>query len=1140
MSLRFIYGRAGTGKSRYCVDAIEKNLKEGEKGPLILIVPEQFSFQAEKSVVEKVKGTGIVNVEVTSFKRMAYSVFNEVGGATRKFINSSGRLMLIFNIINKLKEELIIFKTAADQQGFVNTIGDVITELKRYDITPQELKSSISLMEEDEFLKEKILDISNIFEKFEENLHKNKEYLDSEDELALLYSKLDKSTMFDNGEVWIDEFSSFTPQQYNIIEKLLKKTKRVNITLCMDHSMEIQNGDVFAPIKNTRDKLLELARENNIPVENDVILKHNKEDRFKDSKEMRYVEANYFKYPYKQYKGKTEDLKIIRALNPYSEIEKVAREIVEMVRSKGLRFRDIAVISRDLQAYEKIVKTIFTEYEIPYFIDKKREIYDNPLIVLITSAIDIFNRNWSYETVFRYLKTGLINIPKEDIDILENYVMAYGIRGKNKWSSMWKYGSEENLEKINDVRLKVVIPLINFYSNLKGKKSAEEICTALYNFLCSIGANETVESWVNRFKEEGNQDLAREYSQIWNMVIELLDQVVEVFRGEKIELKEFVKILSLGFGEYKMGLIPPSLDQVLVSDVERVRTHDIKLLYIVGVNDGVFPAVEKDEGILSDADRDKLKKIGIEIAESTKSKTFEEQYLIYRTLTTTGKYLRICYPIADFEGKALRSSIIVSRFNSLFPNIQIESDSLEIEDEGENLELVSRKIPTFNKLISILRKDQKNIRVSPFWTDVYRWYSDEKNGFKYRLKTVFSAAAFTNSVENISQEKARKIYGDRLYLSVSRIEKYVSCPFAYYIQYGLKAKERKTFALTPPDLGTFMHNVIDEFSAVVDKNSLEWYEIDEKWCKDKVSEIVDKKAEEVSGGIFSSSPRYRYFTERLKRVLVKTILIIVEHLKRSGFQPIGHEIGFGSGESYPPIEIELSSGEKVRLIGRIDRVDKLDLEKKDYFRVIDYKSGNKDFSLSDVYYGLQLQLLTYLDAILTNEELRGEDQVLPGGVLYLKIDDPIIRGSRNLSDKEIEEEIMKALKMKGLLIADPEIVKEMDRQIDGSSLIIPARINNDGTLGKSSSVGTEEQFKMLREHVKKKLVESCESMLRGEIRINPIKSKNLDACTYCVYSAICQFDSSFEGNGYRTIKDESDEEIWKRLEKEKQEKLDES
>lgn len=1137
MSLRLIYGRAGCGKSVRCVEEIEERLKSGEKKPLILVVPEQFSFQAEKSVVERIKGTGIINVEVTSFERIAFKVFNEVGGATRNHMDSSGKSMLIFSIMNRLKDELKLFGAAADQHGFVSTVSDIITELKRHDITPEALQGSLALIEEDGLLKNKISDISKIFAEFEESLHRN--YIDSEDELTMLYNKLSESTLFDGAELWFDEFSSFTPQQYRIIEKLLEKTKRVNITLCMDMSREIDSTDVFAPIKNTEQRLLTIADENKYIIEKYQIPEDICKDRYKDSKEVKYIEANYFRYPYEQYKKETEDIKIIRGLNQYTEIEKIAVEIIKMAREEGIRFRDIAVITRDLGSYEKIVKTIFHEYEIPCFIDKKHEIDDNPLIVLITSALDIFNKNWSYETMFRYLKSGLINIEKEDIDILENYVMAYGIRGKNKWNTPWEYGNLELHERMNYIRLQVITPLNKLGDDLRGKKSAEAICTAIYNFLCEIQANKIIESWVERFKEEGNQVLAREYSQIWNMVIELLDQVVDIFKEERLELKEFTKILALGFGEHKMGLIPPSLDQVLVSDVERVRTHEVKLLYIVGVNDGVFPAVTKDEGILSDSDRDKLRKMGIEVAEDTKSKSFEEQYLIYRTLTITAKYLRICYSIGDFEGKALRPSIIVSRFKALFPKIKEEGDIVEGNDE-DSLEFVSRKIPTFNKLVSKLRKDNEE-KITPLWSNVHNWYEGknkededkEKSYWNDKLKIITSAAAYTNTVEQIKEEKIRKLYGDKLYFSVSRIEKYTECPFAFYVQYGLKAKERRIFSISAPDLGTFMHSVIDEFSKTVDKNSLKWYEIDEAWCVDTVSRIVDEKSKEVSEGIFNSSPRYRYFTERLKRVLIKAILIIVEHLKRSGFQPIGHEMGFGDGETYPPIHIELSNGEKVKLIGRIDRVDKLELSGKDYYRIIDYKSGNKDFKLSDVYYGLQMQLLTYLDAILSNAEVNIKDPVIPGGVLYFKVDDPIIKGSRSISDEEIEKEIMKALKMKGLLIADPEVVREMDREIEGSSLIIPARINKDGNLGKSSAC-TEEQFKMLREHVKKNLIKACEDMLKGEIKIQPYKNKDSSACTYCMYSSICQFDNAFEDNSYKIIEDKKDEEVWRLLEKEQE------
>jgi len=1124
MGLRLIYGSAGCGKSRFCIDSIQKRLEKEEDKHLILIVPEQFSFQAEKSLVEQIKGTGIGNAEVTSFERIAYSVFDEVGGITKNHMNSSGKLMLVSNIMNKLKEELKVFSAAAEQKGFVNKISDIITEFKRYDISPYILKETLGSIQEGELFRDKIYDISIIFEAFEEALHRN--YIDSEDELNLLYSKIENWSLLEGAEIWFDEFNSFTTQQYKIIEKILKKAERVNITLCMNTSGEMDLTDVFAPIKNTEKKLIELANENDIKIEDKIVLKSSCMDRFKENQEMKHLEANYFRHPNVIYTEKTKDLSIIRGLNPYAEIEAVARDIIKFTRREEVRFKEVAVITRDLSIYEKIIKVIFDEYKIPYFIDKKKQIDDNPLVVLITSAIDIFNKNWSYESMFRYLKAGLLNIKRDDLDIIENYVMANGIRGKNKWNSQWENGNEELLEKINEIRIHITIPLLKLSESLKGNRKAEEICKALFNFLCDLGVNETIENWVYKFNGEGNQALAREYSQIWNLVMELLDQVVEVFKEEPLNLKEFVKLLSLGFGEHKMGIIPPSLDEVLVSDVERVRTNTVKLLYVIGVNDGIFPSVLKDEGILTDADRNNLRNMDVEIADDSKIKTFEEQFLIYKTLTNTGKYLRLCYSIADFEGKALRPSSIISRLKVVFPKITEEGEIIE-RDVESSMELVSREIPTFNKLVSILRRDNKDKEISPFWRSVEQWYKDNEE-WRSKLEYIHSASAYTNSVEQISKEKVRKLYGDKLYFSISKLEKYVECPFAYYVQYGLKAKDRKVFAISAPDLGSFMHSVIDEFSKIVENRSIKWYEIDEAWCIETVSEIVDKEAKEVSGGIFDSSPRYRYFTERLKRVLIRTILIIIEHLKRSGFQPIGYEVGFDNKAAYPPIEIELSNGEKVKLIGRIDRVDKLTLEGKDYYRIIDYKSGNKDFKLSDVYYGLQIQLLTYLDAILTNEEIKDKEPKIPGGVFYLRIHDPIVKGNREISEEEIEKEIMKELKMRGLLLADPRIVKEMDKEIDGSSLIIPARINKGGDLGKSS-VGTEEQFNILREHVKNNLIKTCEEMLRGEIDIRPFKDKDKTACSFCMYSAICQFDNAFDGNSYKVIEERKDEEVWQLL-----------
>ncbi|MFD3156290.1 helicase-exonuclease AddAB subunit AddB [Haloimpatiens sp. FM7330] len=1146
MSLRFIYGRSGSGKSHFCFENIKFKLENGVKNNLILIVPEQFSFQSEKKLIEKIGATGIINTEVLSFKRLAYKVFGEVGGVTRKHMDASGKCMLIYKIMNDIKEELKVFNTAAKQEGFTNTISQLITEFKNYNVSAEMLNETVSEVD-DELLASKIKDINYIYTEFERILHKG--YIDTDDDLTILYEKIDESVFLNNAEIWIDEFNSFTPQQYNIIEKLLKKVKRVNITLCMNGSKEDKfNTDIFMLTQKTEKKLLEIAMDNNIKIDKPIELYKKPYPRFKNSREMSYLENNFFRYPCKIYTEKTKDIKIFKALNSYTEIENTAKDIIRLCREEGYRFRDIAVVTRDIELYENVVRAVFSEYEIPYFIDKKKEIDNEPLIILMKSVIEIFTKNWSYEVVFRYLKSGLLNVNKEDVDLLENYVLACGIRGRKKWMDEkdWDYvvsysfeneeddeKQKEILERINSIRRIIIKPLINFYSNITGKKNVRELCTALFEFLCDIEIPQKIHEWVEDFKQKGEQDLVREYSQIWNLVVELLDQAVEVLGDEVVTLDQFVKILSVGFNMHKMGLIPPALDQILVSSVERIKGHDIKALYLIGVNDGIFPKANNEEGIFNDSDRINLKDKGIELASDTKTQAFEEQFLIYTTLTITAQYLRLSYPVADFEGKALRPSIIISRMKNIFPKIHEKSDVLG-EIYEDDFSWISRPVPTFNKLISMMRDNIEGKNVNPIWKDVYSWYINDEE-WKEKFQIVSNGFNYNNQVKNIDEKRVRKLYGKVPKFSVSRLEKYAQCPFGYYVQYGLKAKDRKIFKLSSPDIGTFMHKVIDDFSETVEKNGLHWGELTKEWCENTISYTVDNIIESTSGSILKSSSRYRYFTERLKRVLTRAVELIVAHMQKSGFEPLGYEMIFGEGGEFPPIEIELTNGEKIKLIGRIDRVDKLMCEDGIFYRIIDYKSGKQDFKLSDVYYGLQIQLLTYLDAIIDNANKVNNIPSLPAGVLYFKIEDPIIKANKSLSEEEIEKEIMKKLKMKGLLLADTEIVKQMDKDMEGISLIIPAELKKDGNLSGRSSIATKEQFDELRKHVRNNLIKACEEMLKGDITIKPYRKKDSVPCKFCMYSSICQFDPDIKNNNYKLIKEKKDKEIWELLEQEKNE-----
>jgi ATP-dependent helicase/nuclease subunit B len=468
--------------------------------------------------------------------------------------------------------------------------------------------------------------------------------------------------------------------------------------------------------------------------------------------------------------------------------------------------------------------------------------------------------------------------------------------------------------------------------------------------------------------------------------------------------------------------------------------------------------------------------------------------------------------------------MIIGRLRRIFPEISFESGMTQ-NDSGNIAERsVSAPVPTFNALVAAMRQSFEGKGTDPLWKSVADWYTKEEPWQeKYaRMKEGFN---YTNQVELIKQEQVRKLYGSTIYTSVSRLEKYSACPFSYYVEYGLKAKERRVMKMNAPDLGSFMHRVIDMFSKSVSESSTGWRQLEKEWCAEKVAQIVDELVQDMAGTVFLSSSRYKYLADRLKRVLTRAVWLIAEHIKRSSFEPVGYELGFGEGEELPAITLELPSGDKMVLSGRIDRMDLFETEEGKYYRIVDYKSGSKQFRLADVYYGLQMQLLTYMGAVSESLTEGSGKPVIPAGILYFRLDDPIVPSGRNAAPEEIEKAIMKELKMKGLLLADVRLIKEMDSGIDGDSLIIPARINKGGELGRSSAA-TAEQFEIVMRHVRKLLYSLGEEMQRGNISISPYRRKRMTACTYCGYLSICQFDTKLSGNNYRNLYDRKDEEIW--------------
>ncbi len=1141
MSIRFIYGRAGIGKSTWCINSIAENIKKDDENKLILIVPEQYTFNTENRILKSIGEPALLRTQVLSFKKMAHEVFEECGGRVKEIIKESGRNMLIHKVLNEKIESLEYFRKISREQGFYEIVSDVISEFKKYNVEVDSLRNIEESIQESD-LYNKIRELSIIYEAFNEEM--NEGYIDGDDELNLLGKKLLENDIYTNSEVWIDEFSTFTPQQLEIIRLLARRCKRVNITLCMDNR-DNSNGnqditDVFNTIKNTENKILKIMKENNIsydkPINLNMINVNEGYNRFKNAPELEHIEKYFFTYPFNSFNGKCENVKLYKANNIYDEIERVAKSITSLIRSGKYRYKDISVVCRNIDDYEKITSVIFKDYEIPYFLDKKLELLNNPLIILITSAFEILFKDWSYESVFKYLKTGLTGIENNYIDVLENFVLEYGVKGY-KWtvkeiiSESWFNNNEELSEEkifISEIMDEVRRPLLVFHNKIKGKHKVSHICKAIYEFLIDIHAFERINEWIEKFDEIGLEDKVKEYSQVEESVIDILDQAVDVMGDKDLDSYDFFKILNSGFNNEEIGVIPVALDQVNIGDVARIKGRDVKALYIVGVNDGILPASKKEEGILSDNDRNILSEIGIELASNTRNKVFEEQFLLYTVLTISSDYLMISYPMADFEGKSLRPSIVISRIKKILPKLVEESDLYDLSSYKDKLNKVISPIPTFNELILAMRKNCDEENVEEYWREVYKWYKDSPE-YENKVKNIFKGLDYSNLKNHVNKNNLRELYANedgKLMFSVSRLEKYAECPFSYFVQYGLKAKNRKIYEFTPPDLGSFVHDILDLFTNRVKKEGILWSELNNERCKEIVSNLIDIRLSEQTNSILNSSKRFKYLSQRFKRVISKSVTVMAEQIGKGEFEVFKTEFDFGNYKTGEAVMLNLQDDEKVYLQGRIDRIDTLDLDGQTYIRIIDYKTGAKKFDLNELYYGLQMQLLVYLDAIIKNSKYILEKQVVPGAVLYFKVDDPIIKSKKEMTTEEVETEVLEELKLKGLVLKDAKVVKAMDRDIEGYSLVIPAAFKKDGDFKSTSDVVTEEEFTLLREYVNRKMISLCEDMLCGDIKIEPTKQANRSYCEYCDFSSICQFDTSIKDNKYKIVGKKSRTEIW--------------
>ena len=1118
MGLKIIYGRAGSGKSEYCFREISKIIDK-EKN-IYLITPEQFSFTAEKRLMETVGKKAILNAEVITLSRMADRALQDIG-ETRKSLSKTGKAMLVFDILNKNKKNL---KFLGKSDENIDLGINSITELKKHGVTTEKLKEEIQNIES-KYLQTKLEDILLLYENYEQAI--NSEYIEETDKLTKLSQHIQEIEFLKDSIIYIDEFSGFTYPEYQVIKELAKVTKEINITICTD-KLEISENpdtDIFYSSKITINKLMQILEKENIKPEKAIYLEDS--PRFK-TKELKFLEKNIYNKKSTKYAEKVENLHLFLAKNQYTEIEYVAKEITKLVRDKKLRYREIGIITKDIEKYSNLAKAIFTKYNIPVFIDEKRELSQNIIIQYILSIFDIMQKNFSKESVFNYAKMGFLKIDQEDIFELENYCTKWGIK-QNKWKKDFKYeineeDKKQKIEHLNELRKIIINPILKLKDEIQKEKTAENITKKIYEFIQENNIEEKLQEKIEKLEENGNIDLANEYKESYQVLIDILDEIVNIFSKKNLSIEEYYQILKIGLKNSGLGKIPGTQDQVTIGDVERSRSHKVKAIFIIGINDGSFPSIKKEEGFLGDEDRQILKQDGIELAKGTLENLYEDNFNIYKALATAENEIYLSYCSADNEGKSLRPSVLIHKIKKIYPELEETSDVVNPKYE------ITNKLATYEELLENIAKKQEGKKVEKTWNTVYNYYIKSQE-MKQKLKQDLEGINYTNIPQNLDSNLVEKLYGNTLTTSVSKLERYQSCNFSYYLQYGLKLKEKEELKVQNFDTGSFMHETIDTFFKKIKEQNIKLGDLtaDEEKIKEIVNKIIEEELENGKNYSFKETAKYKILVRRLKRIISKALKFIIESLVYSDFSIEGTEIEFDKKGKYKPIEIPLENGKKVEIIGKIDRIDTAMSEDGKYLRIIDYKSSAKNIDLNEVYAGLQIQLLTYLDAACKEEDL------IPAGVLYFGLIEQMIKADKKITEQEIDNKLRENFKMKGLILADVKVIEMQDNNLKngGTSKIIPAGITSKGEINKRSTSGVNsEEFKILQKYIIKTIKEISKEILKGRIELKPYNKKGKTPCEYCSYKSICGFDTRLCNNTYNFIDKKSNDDVIKKMKEE--------
>lgn len=1093
MPLKFVFGPSGSGKSSYLYQhVIQESMKYPERNYIVL-VPEQFTMQTQKDLVMMHERKGIMNIDVLSFARLAYRVFEETGGGGLPVLDDEGKNLILRKIAGDYESELKMLGGHMKKQGYISEVKSVISEFTQYDIGEDEIERVMESAGESSRLYYKLADIRLLYRGFTDYLREK--YITKEELLDVLSREVEKSERLKNSTVVLDGFTGFTPVQDRLLGELMRHCREVIVTVTMDRRenpyVYEHPYQLFALSKQMVTSLLQIAKQNKIPVEEPVELYDHVPWRFKEQEALAFLEKHLFRYGAGAYEKEQEQVKLHLAKNPREEAYAVAEQVRRMMREDGYRLRDIGVIVSDMDVYADHLKQAFIKYDIPFFMDHKRSILLNSFVEYIRSVLHMAEQSFSYESVFRFLRTNLAGFTYEEIDELENYVIGLGIKGYKHWQEKWtrklRGMAQEDLDKMNHYRRQLVEKVDGLiYVLRQRRKTVADITRAIYEFMVQENLQVRLAEQEELFKAKGELALAREYAQIYRIVIELFDKFVELLGDEEVSLSEYCKLLDAGLEEARVGVIPPEVDQVVIGDMQRTRLKDIKALLFAGANDVYLPGALLRTGLLSELDREKFAREKLTLSAGGKEKAYVQKFYLYLNLTKPSEKLDIYYSKVSADGKSVRPSYLIQELQKLFPKLKVRDEERYLKEQEltENI--------GFDRMIREFV--QKRHETDGAWCELYNWYKKNPK-WQEKVERFLEAGYYRKPLDALTEEAAKRLYGEEFETSITRMERFAVCAFSHFLTYGLGLREREEYDFQAADLGNVCHRALERFSYKVEREAGDWLKLTEEKRKQYVEESVEEAIADYGNSILYSSSRNAYLIVRMKRMLEKTVWALTKQLAAGDFKPSAYELRFANG--------------------KIDRVDTCEDGDCVYVKVIDYKTGSKSFDVTALYHGLQLQLMVYMDAALQLEQKKHpEKEILPAGVFYYRIQDPLIDRPK---EGEEQESILKELKPDGMISLEKEVLEHLDHCMVGESSVIPVKYNKNGSLSKSSKAASAQDFYLMMKYAVNKVEEIRQKILSGDVKVNPYRRGTETSCDYCSYRQICGFDTKMEGYRYREI-----------------------